>query len=164
DRLDQGEATQNGSVDPALYRYNEKRSYLDGNFGVSYIGKKLEAQFSYLNLNHRRQKQLSTVDYSTFYSSVGYKFMLDESSLMSVKPLFAYRGIKGYRDQWDLAAEWSLDQLKLYTMYHSNKSFSGGMGFLYQRKVLLSMMYSTEPKGLQGLTGGNFDLILGYQF
>jgi type IX secretion system PorP/SprF family membrane protein len=163
-RLDQGEATANGSNDPALGRYNEQQSYLDGNFGVAYIAKKFEAQFSYLNLNQNRQSQFSTVDYSTFYSSISYKFGLDQSEKITVKPLIAYRGIKGYDNLWDVAAEWGVDQMKFYTMYHSNKSFSGGFGFDYQKSLLISGIFSTEPNGLQGITGGQFDLVLGYRF
>ncbi|HTN20666.1 MAG TPA: type IX secretion system membrane protein PorP/SprF [Pelobium sp.] len=164
DRLDQAAATSNGDNDPALNKYNERQSYLDGNFGVAYIGKRLEAQFSYLNLNQKRQNQFSTVDYSTFYSAISYKIDLEPSHVISVKPLLAYRGVKGYDNQWDVAAEWSADQLKFYTMYHSNKSFSGGIGFTYLQKLVISCLYSTEPQGLQGMTGGQFDVVLGYQF
>ncbi len=163
-RLDLNEATANGNIDPALGKYNGQQSYMDGNFGFAYIRKKLEVQFSYLNLNQKRQKEFSTVDFSTFYSSVSYKFNLDQSNLFTVKPLFAYRGIKGYENQWDLAAEWGYEDLSFYTMYHSNKSFTGGLGFNYQKNLLISAMFSTEPQGFQGLTGGQFDVVLGYQF
>jgi type IX secretion system PorP/SprF family membrane protein len=163
-RLDQGDATTNGSIDPALGRFNNQENYLDGNFGVAYVSNKFEAQFSYLNLNQNRGDQLSTVDYSTFYSALSYKIDLDESGLFTVKPLLAYRGIKGFNNLIDVAAEWSMYDLKLYTMYHSNKSFSGGVGFNYDKKFIISGMYSSEPSGLQGITGGKFDLTLGYKF
>lgn len=163
-RFDQGDATPNGNLDPALAAYNNQRNYLDGNFGVAYIGKKIEAQFSYLNLNQRRQNQFSAVNYATFYSALSYKIDLVNDGSLMLKPLIAYRGVKGFENQWDIATELSIEQLKLYTMYHSNKTFTGGFGFLHQKKLLLSVMYSTEPQGLQGLTGGQFDLVLGYQF
>lgn len=163
-RFDQGKATANSNGDPAIGRYNEQQSYLDGNFGVAYVGKHLEAQFSYLNLNQKRQNQYSTVDYSTFYSAISYKINLDQSNVFTAKPLVALRGIKGYTNQWDAGAEWGISDLKLYTMYHSNQSFSGGFGFTYQKKLLLSGIFTTEPNGLQGLTGGLFDLVIGYHF
>jgi len=162
DYLNQSGATNNGTTDPALGRFNEKMNYLDGNFGFAYVGKKLTTQFSYLSLNQKRQNQLSTVDYSTFFSSVGYQFDLDKSSRMNVKPLIAYRGIKGYNDQIEFAAEWGIDELSFFSMYSSNKTFSGGVGFKNLKKLSLSAIYSTEPQGLQGITGGRFDLTIGY--
>jgi type IX secretion system PorP/SprF family membrane protein len=163
-RFDQGDATSNGNLDPAFAFYNNQRDYLDGNFGAAYISKRFEAQFSYLNLNNKRQNQFSAVNYATFYSALSYRIDLVNDGSLMLKPLIAYRGVKGFENQWDVATELSIEQLKLYTMYHSNKSFTGGFGFLHQKKLLLSIMYSTEPQGLQGLTGGQFDLVMGYQF
>lgn len=144
--------------------HNNKQNYLHGNFGLAYVGKKLTEQFSYLNLNQKRQCQLSTVDYSTFYCSVTYQFDLDKASKITVRLLLAYRGIKGYEDLIDLAAEMGIDKLLLFSMKSSNKTFSGGIGFKNLNKLSLSGIYSTNQQGLQGLTGGQFDVTLGYHF
>ena len=162
DRLDYGLASSGAVNDAELARYNERENYLDGNFGLSYINKAFEAQFSYLNLNQKRSSQFSTVDYSTFYSSLAYRFQLDET--FSVKPLVAYRGIKNFDNQYDIAAEWKADELAFYTMYHSNKSFTGGIGYEYKKQLNLSALYNTEPNMLRGLSGGIFDLVVGYKF
>ena len=165
DRLDNGTATPNGMNDPSLVNYNDTREEnWDGNFGIAYTSGKLEAQFAYLNLNQKRSETFSTVDYSTFYSSVAYQFELDAD--FRVKPLIAYRGVNNYKNQWDAAIEWSLFSkgFNLYTMYHSNKSITGGFGFEYERKLLISGYFNSEPKQLTGLTGGIFDLVVGYKF
>lgn len=163
DRLDQSKASSSGAIDPSLNNYNERQSYWDGNMGVSFVGKKLEAQFSYLNLNQKRQNQFSTVDYSTFYSSVSYKFTLNEAAQLTLKPLIAYRGVKDFDNQWDVAAEWGFRELNMYSMYHSTKAFTGGLGYLYEGKLSISAMYSSEPVTLRGLSGGIFEIGLGYK-
>lgn len=164
EQLDLGEASGAGSEDPALSNFNNKRkSLIDGNFGIAYINNALEVQFSYLNLNQKRSNEFSTVDYSTFYSAASYEFNREES--FSIKPLVAFRGIKGYKNQWDVASEFSFNQtLSLYTMYHSNQSFSGGAGYEYAESLKVSLMYNSEPSKVRGFTGGIIDLTVGYGF
>lgn len=163
DRLDRAEATSSGTVDPGIQNYNERTTYMDGNFGLTYTKGRFQAQFSYLNLNQKRLREFSTVDYSTFYSAISYEFDLDSTG-MKVKPLIACRGVNGHDNLWDFAAEWKLNQLMLYTMYHSNKSFSGGFGFAYKSSLLVSGIYGTAPQGMGSILGGQFDLTLGYTF
>lgn len=164
DRLDLTDATGGGTPDPAWGQYNDRKNYLDGNFGIAYLEEKFTAQFSYLNINQKRQRDLSAFNYPIFYSSVSYLFDLDEASGITVKPLIAFRGIKGNSNQFDITAEWGVDKFLLYSMYHSNKSFAGGIGFKNLNMLSMSAIYSTEPQGLQGLTGGRFDLTIGYHF
>lgn len=162
DRLDYGLASRGAVSDAELSRYNERENYLDGNFGMAYINRSFEAQFSYLNLNQKRSSQFSTVDYSTFYSSVAYRIRLDET--FSVKPLVAYRGVKNFDNQYDIAAEWKADDLAFYTMYHSNRSFTGGIGYDHKNSLNISALYNSEPRTIRGLSGGIFDLVVGYRF
>jgi type IX secretion system PorP/SprF family membrane protein len=162
DRIDNGLASNTGALDPGLARYNDRDNYLDGNFGVAYIHNKFEAQFSYLNLNQKRTSQFSTVDYAVFYSAVSYHFLIDES--FSVKPLLAFRGVKNFNNQYDIAAEFKADDLSFYTMYHSNKSFTGGIGYDYKKQLNISALYNSEPNTVRGFTGGIFDLVVGYRF
>lgn len=162
DKIDQGLASAGAVNDAELLGYNDRENYLDGNFGVTYINNDLEAQFSYLNLNQRRSSRFSTVDYSTFYSSIAYHFRLND--VFSVKPLIAYRGVKNFNNQYDIAAEWKADDLAFYTMYHSNKSFTGGVGYDYKKQINLSALYNSEPNTIRGLSGGIFDLVVGYRF
>jgi len=162
DRIDYGLASGSGSGDMGLANYNNRENYLDGNFGVAYVYNQLEAQFSYLNLNQKRSSQFSTVDYAVFYSALSYKFKLDET--FSVKPLVAYRGVKNFDNQYDIAAEWGADDLTFYTMYHSNKSFTGGIGYTHKQQFNISALYNSEPSTVRGFTGGIFDLVVGYRF
>lgn len=162
DRLDYGMASQTGVNDMELAKYNDKENYLDGNLGVTYQLKGLEAQFSYLSLNEKRYSKISTVDYATFYSAVSYKVKLDD--MWGVKPMVAYRGVKNYENQWDIAAEWSADMLRFYTMYHSNKSFTGGLGYFDKSGLNVAALYSSEARAIRGFSGGIFDVVVGYKF
>ena len=156
-----GLASDAAAADPTLGRYNNRDNYFDGNFGVSYQFRGFEGQFSYLNLNQKRTNEFSTVDYSTFYSSISYLIPLDG---FTIKPLFAYRGVKNYDNQWDAAAEWKVSELSFYTLYHSNKSFTGGIGYDYKNSLNISALYNTEPANVRGFSGGVFDLVVGYRF
>lgn len=162
EKVDYSQASSSGSIDPELGKNNNQESYLDGNFGVAYIYSRFEAQFSYLNLNQKRIGEFSTVDYSTFYSSISYRFQIDNE--FSVKPLIAYRGLKNVKNQYDIAAEWRAKDLIFYTMYHSNKTFTGGVGIDFKKKIHISGLYNTEPSALRGFSGGIFDAVLGINF
>ena len=161
DRIGLASASGSAAADPTVNNANRRKSYLDGNFGLTYQLSGLEAQFSYLNLNQSRFNEVSTVDYATFYSSLRYLIPMDG---WTVKPLFVLRGIKGYDNQWDAAAEWKVTELSFYTMYHSNQSFTGGLGYDYKSSLFVSAYYNTEPANTRGFSGGIFDLVVGYRF
>ena len=162
DRLDYGLASASGINDMELAKYNDRENYLDGNVGVTYQLKGLEAQFSYLSLNEKRYSRISTVDYATFYSALSYTFRLDD--MWGVKPMFVYRGLKNFDNQWDVAAEWTAEMLRFYTMYHSNHSFTGGVGYVDKSGLSVSALYSSEAKTVRGFSGGIFDVVVGYRF
>lgn len=162
DRIGVGSASASGANDVELAKYNDREDYLDGNFGVSYHLKGFEGQFSYLSLNQKKSGRIATVNYSTFYSAVSYN--IDFDPLFGVKPLIAYRGIKGYDNQFDFAAEWRADMLRFYTMYHSNKSFTAGIGYIDKSNFNFSLLYNSEPSALRSFSGGIFDVIVGYKF
>jgi hypothetical protein len=63
-----------------------------------------------------------------------------------------------------IAAEWGLEDLKFYTMYHSNRSFSGGLGYTYKNQLNIATMYNSEPVAVRGFSGGVFDIVVGYRF
>jgi hypothetical protein len=54
--------------------------------------------------------------------------------------------------------------INLYTMYHSNKSFSGGAGYDYEDKLNISLIYNSEPALIRGFSGGIIDVMLGVNF
>lgn len=164
DHAEDNAAGGDGTIDPVIAVYNDYRqNYLDGNFGIAYIGERLECQFSYLNLNHKRFRDYSTVDYATFYSSVSYIIPMGRD--LTVKPLLAYRGVKDYKNQWDIAGRWSYRELlSLYSILHSNKSGTLGFGYRYQHKLDISALYNTGPSQIRNLTGGAIDFVLGFIF
>lgn len=165
DGIDHAAATSNGLNDPSLSQYNELRDdYWDGNFGAAFESANLELQFTYLSLNHKRSNKFTTADYSTFYTSAAYKFDIGEE--FNVKPMVVYRGVNGYKNQLDIAAEWGVfaHNFNLYTMYHSNNSFTGGFGFAYKSNLMFSGFYNSEPRDIRGFTSGVFDFVVGYRF
>lgn len=163
-RIDRSGASSSAQIDPGILNYDNKTNYLDGNFGLTYTRGKFQSQFSYLNLNGKRLREYSTADYSTFYSSISYEFDLDSYDELKVRPLIAYRGVYGHENLWDIAAEWQFKQLMLYSMYHSNGSVSGGFGFEYNKRILISGIYGSPSGEIGSIYGGQFDLTLGLKF
>ncbi|MFD1628741.1 PorP/SprF family type IX secretion system membrane protein [Pseudopedobacter beijingensis] len=161
DRLDADKAI--GDLDdPLLMGYNDRSSYLDGNFGVGYTFQSFEAQFSWLSINNKRYGRIATVDRSLYYASLAYSFNIDDN--FSLKPRIGYRHLDTGKDNWDVAMAWGVDIVDIYTVYHSTNSFTGGFGVRTEKNFRLGFYYSNEAKETRSFSGGVFDIVVGYVF
>lgn len=162
DRVSFDKATPTGALDPQLVSYNNTYNHLDGNFGATYQLKNFEAQFSYLGFNGNRYSLITTLGKANLFSAVSYKFVIDSDIV--IKPLIAFRDYKDLKGVMDVAVEWQAQQLRFYTMYHTNNSFTGGISYFDKTGFIFSAMHNTGPRILKGMTGGVFDIGIGMQF
>lgn len=148
-----------GSDDDQLaYQFNERESILDGDFGIAYTGNKLTVEASLNNLKRQlMNEEQNTANYSTFYTAVGYKLDFKNWQL---NPKIAYRGVRSFEDMFDMALEVKTqdEQLSFTSMYHSNKSFSFGLSYLYQKQWRLLALYNTPTKAIRSDISGSFEL------
>lgn len=153
-------------ADPAVGNFNQRETYIDGDFGVAYTGYNVTAQVAVPNIKgflNRDDNQ--SANRSTFYTAVSYKVKLDQvMENLWVDPMFSFRGVKGFDSLWDLGTQASLklddNQFNLMGMYHSSQSFSVGAGANYRNKVALQAVYTTQTSALSAYSSGNFEVSL----
>ncbi|MGY0039020.1 PorP/SprF family type IX secretion system membrane protein [Pedobacter sp. NJ-S-72] len=88
--------------DLAAAKYNQRKSYVDGDFGMAYTTDRLTLQAALPNLKKFFKKDdMNTVDGSTYLAAVSYKIgtTLD---VVSIEPKISFRGAKDIDNIWDI--------------------------------------------------------------
>ncbi len=148
--------------DANVGNYNQRDTYIDGDFGVAYTSSKLSIQAALPNMKTFFKKDLveNSVDRSTFFSAIGYKVQLSEGiNGIGMEPKVCYRGVKGFDNILDAGVNfnYSNNRVNLFGMYHSSESTTFGLGVNYQ-SLGISGMYSTATSALSGYANGNFEI------
>lgn len=150
--------------DVVVGQYNDRRTYLDGDFGAAYSNGRLMVQAALPNLKTFFKKdQTKVADVATFYGAVSYRVSVSsELQGMELEPKVAYRGVRGFDNILDVGAVLTVaaEQLSLTGLYHSTQSGTVGIGLNLQKKYLISGMYTTQTSALNGYSNGNFELNL----
>lgn len=150
--------------DPAVERYNDRKTYLDGDFGVAYTSDKLNIQAAIPNLKSLLKKDvIKLADVATFYTAVSYKIGISEGAEgMDLEPKIVYRGVKGFDNICDAGVLFGIvnKQVFLLTMYHSTRNATFGLGMDFRKKYLISGTYTTQTSALSSYTNGSFELNL----
>lgn len=150
--------------DPMVGLYNDRKTYLDGDFGIAYTSDKLSIEGSLPNLKSFFKKDvIKLADVATFYTAISYKITLSEGMEgIELEPKVAYRGVKGFDNIFDLSAQaWIANkQVFLMGVYHSSENATFGIGVDFKRKYLISGMYTTQTSALSAYTNGSFELNL----
>ena len=151
-------------ADPSVGQYNDRKTYLDGDFGIAYTSDKLNLQAAVPNLKSVLKKDvIKLADVATFYTAASYKIGISEGTEgMDIEPKVAYRGVKGFDNIWDAGAQMSIadKQVFLLAMYHSTENATFGLGMDYKKKYLISGTYTTQTSALSAYTNGSFELNL----
>lgn len=158
-------ADVNGNLnDPSIGQYNERKTYLDGDFGIAYTSNHLNIEASVPNLKSLLKKDvIKLADVATFYTAVSYNIGIsDGAEGMDIEPKIAFRGVKGFDNIWDAGAQMAIANKQIYIMgmYHSTKSTTFGLGMDYKKKYLISGTYTTQTSSLSSYTNGSFELNL----
>jgi len=150
--------------DPLAMAYNQRHTYLDGDFGIGYTAKRLRIEASLPNLKtFFKQNEIKLADVSTFYSAISYKVTLDQGEEgIELEPKLAYRGFKELDNIWDLGTQLALVDRKIMItgIYHSTKSTSFGLGFDYNKRLLINGFYTTQTSSLSSYSTGTFEINL----
>lgn len=162
-RLENSDIYGNPS-DPMVGQYNDRKTYLDGDFGIAYTSKNLTLQGAIPNLKSVLKKDvIKLADVATFYTAVSYKIGISKGEDgIDAEPKVAYRGVKGFDNIWDAGAQFGIanKQAFLLAMYHSTKNATFGLGMDYKHKYLISGTYTTQTSALSSYTNGSFELNL----
>lgn len=162
DRLDLSSMRNIDFNDPSIARFNDRGSYLDGDFGVSYTSQNLTVEGAVPNMRSVfRNDDLSYVNKPTFYSAVGYKFNFGEGiNGISLEPKGVFRGIKNYKNLWDAGvnANFANDKLYVMAMYHNTENATFGFGINYKSTLYFMAYYNTATSAISGYTDGDFEV------
>ena len=150
--------------DPQVGLYNERETYIDGDFGVAYTNNRLTINAAVPNLNKFfKRDDTKTADVARFFTSVSYKIPLATGPNGEyVEPLAAYRTVSGYKSIWDAGAQMAVinQQILLSALYHSTKNATFGLGMDFKKKYLISGLYTSNTSQLSDYTNGNFEVYL----
>jgi len=155
--------------DPSIQNFDEGGA-LDGDFGISYTTKLLTIQAAVPNLNNtffeNDNGERRYVDSQIFYSAISYKiYVSSRINDFNIEPLFAYRGIRGYKDIADIGANFSMPEynMNISAMYHTNEVISASFGITLQ-KLGIFLSYSDFVGNTGAFANNAFELGLRYQF
>ena len=153
--------------DVVIGRFNERDTYVDGDFGAAYTSKHLSVQAAVPNMkSFFGTDDNNTIDRSTFFTSLSYKWFLGSTmASTTVEPKVVYRGVKGHDNLLDAGANLitANNQLIFTGMYHSSQSATFGMGVNINKALTILGMYTTETSAMQRYANGNFEVGLKYQ-
>ena len=150
------------SNDPLAASYNQRQTYIDGDFGIGFTSNRFRVEAALPNLKtFFKREEIRMVDVATFYTAISYRLQLsDGAEGMDLEPKAAYRGFKGIENIWDLGTQLTLAnrQVMLTALYHSTKSASFGLGLDYKRKYLINGFYTTQTSALNTYSNGTFEI------
>lgn len=154
--------------DHSLQQFNERKLYIDGDFGMIFRNQQLTVQGSLPNLKRflNRDIRRNITDYSLYMGALSYQFFDQGGVISSIEPKVIYRGVDHYKDIIDLGAQirfWE-DRLLVSGMYHSTNSVTMGVGTLYQNQLSILCLYTTGTTDLGKYSNGEFEIALRYQF
>jgi len=140
---------------------NQRNTYIDSDFGVTYTASRFKLQFVFPNmitaLTKGRENQ---ADYALFFSSVSYGF---NTQIGVFAPLVAFRGVKGFDHIIDAGATLALksttqNSLNLIAMYHSSKNATFGFGVTFNKKYGINSSYTMGASQIRSQTIGDLEV------
>ena len=146
--------------DPTIANF-ENNTVIDGAFGLAYTKGKFGLEVAFNNLKNQFNVELhNSTDYTTFFTAASYAITLQNNWALNTK--FAYRGVRGYTNLFDVGAELKTrdQQLGFLALYHSNKSSSFGLSYENKNGWRLASMYTTSASNLQTYANGAVEFAL----
>lgn len=154
--------------DNSLYNFNQRKAYIDGDFGITVRNNSMTIQASLPNLKRLLQRDMirNVTDRSTFYSAVTYSFSANSLGIDFIEPKIAYRGVQNYKDIFDAGAnfKFSDDRLLINGIYHSTGSTTFGIGTNFMNSLSITGLYTTNTSDLQNYSNGEFEIAIRYKF
>lgn len=152
--------------DPEIDNVNQRKLYLDTDFGMAYRTNNLTMQVSFPNMiSSLNVRENSQSNYALFFSAIGYKF---NTNLGIVEPKIVYRGIKGFKSILDIGTnvvfESATDiQFNLFGLYHTSNNATAGFGVNFNQNYSFKGSYTFGTSQLIGYSNGDFELGIGFR-
>lgn len=151
--------------DDVITSFNDRKIYLDGDFGIAFRAKALTIQGVLPNLKRffKRDVLRNVVDRSIFFIAAGYKIQTD-NVVNAIEPKLVYRGVQNYKDIIDVGVNLQFldEKLSLNGIYHSTNSFTTGFGANFKNQFSILFQYTTNTSEMQNYSNGEFEVGLKY--
>lgn len=147
-----------------LMNVNQRKSYFDSDFGMTYTVNSLIIQAVFPNmLATLRGDRNNEANYALFFSAISYKAQTD---LGIIEPKIVFRGIKGFKNIVDVGTNFqfkstSVNQFNVLALYHSSKNATVGFGITLNKQYSFLGSYTMSTTQLQGYSTGDFEIGLG---
>lgn len=155
-------------TDVQLGNFNDRKLYLDVDFGLAFRTKGLTIQGTLPNLKRYLGKDVlrNVVDQSLSIASISYKFTPKDGGLNSIEPKLVYRTVENYKDIIDFGTNFVFSDSKflLSGIYHSTGSITFGAGTVFKQKFSILAQYTTNTKDLGSYSNGEAEIGLKYNF
>lgn len=147
--------------DVVAARFNERKPFIDGDFGMAYTTEKVTIQGALPNLKKfLRKDDQNTIDGSTYLLAMSYRMGTDLDPI-SMEPKISFRGAKDIDNIWDIGTNVKFQNniISFLGMYHSDQSATFGFGLRYD-KFLIQGFYTSQLAAERQRTGADFELSL----
>ncbi len=154
------------SNDIVIGNFNQRETYVDGDFGILYQRNKFSVEASLPNISNffrEKYKNNNVADLARYYVATSYKFNLSQNAKgLVLEPKLAYRAVKGHEDIFDIGTNIQLvdQKLSLFAMYHSTQNATLGIGAQAIDNLFFSFIYTSATAVLAGETSGSFEINL----
>ena len=153
--------------DQVVADFNDTGIQLDADFGMSYTVNKFNIQVAGLHLGSliydNGENMITSVRQPTVMVAAGYTILLREGmNTISLSPKALYRKVKEYKEIVDIGAQINFldEKLNFFTMYHTSKCATFGLGAEIKDFVAFSSMLTTASTEYDGNAGSNFEFAL----
>ena len=150
--------------DPDVVNVNQRKTFIDTDFGVVYSLKALTLQAVFPNMiGVLKDNRNLESDYALFFSAISYKV---QTNFGQFEPKAVFRGVKGFKNIVDVGTNFIFEssndnELNIFGMYHSSKNASVGFGLTFNKNFRINSSYTMSTTELSGNSAGDFELGLG---
>ena len=149
--------------DKNIASLNERKSIIDGDFGIAFVTNRLTIDGTIYNLKSQIVGDGSNLDIGTDFNLyfVGAAYSIPMQN-WTVNTRMAFRKVKNFDNLVDVGAEvrTSGNQLGFTGIYHSNKSSTFGVSYLHNEKWQVLGMYNTTANPIESYANGSFEVCL----
>lgn len=153
--------------DQALYDFNRRGAYYDGDFGIAMRVGGLTVQGALPNLRRFFRKDgqgegRGIIDRSTFMAGASYRFYLLGDLLNVIEPLAMYRATENYKPVLDFGIGTRMyeEKLLLNALYRTTGSLTIGAGTVYQSRLTIQVMHTSSTSKLDDYSNGEFEVAI----
>ncbi|MCG8308951.1 MAG: type IX secretion system membrane protein PorP/SprF [Cytophagales bacterium] len=153
--------------DPVVANFNDTGIQVDSDFGLSYTIGELHIQAAGLHLGalvyDNDESMMTSIRQPTVFVAAGYNILLREgTNTINLRPKAVYRKVKEYKEVVDIGAQINFldEKLSFFTMYHTSKCATFGVGAEIKDLVAFSSMFTTGSAEYNGNAGGNFEFVV----